>query len=44
MDEYQHGYTERDAFHSDELHCPHEFVRQIDEHDVQCIDCGLVSA
>lgn len=24
--------------------CAHESVRQVDEHDVQCLECGLVSA
>ena len=24
--------------------CSHERVRQIDEHDVECLDCGTVSA
>ena len=24
--------------------CTHEHVRQISEHDVECTDCGLVSA
>lgn len=24
--------------------CTHEHVRQISEHDVECLDCGLVSA
>lgn len=24
--------------------CEHQNVRQIDEHDVECLDCGLVSA
>jgi hypothetical protein len=24
--------------------CTHEHVRQIDEYDVECLDCGLISA
>lgn len=24
--------------------CEHEHIRQIDEHDVECLDCGEVSA
>ena len=24
--------------------CAHEHVRQIDEHDVECLDCGMVGA
>jgi hypothetical protein len=24
--------------------CSHERIRQVSEHDVECIDCGLVQA
>lgn len=24
--------------------CAHEHTRQVDEYDVECIDCGMVSA
>ena len=24
--------------------CDHQSTRQIDEHDVECLDCGAVSA
>jgi len=25
-------------------YCEHEHVRQVSEHDVECLDCGVVSA
>lgn len=24
--------------------CTHEHVQQVSEHDVQCLDCGVISA
>lgn len=37
--EMQHG-----APYCEGAVCTHEYVRQISEHDVECTDCGLVSA
>ena len=50
------GYGERVVTHSlecpqhpehygiDQNVCPHENIRQVDQYDVQCLDCGLVGA
>jgi hypothetical protein len=35
-----------DEWHTEDMetNCEHENTRQIDEHDVECLDCGVMSA